>query len=463
VADIDCKNSAKQGEGPAGKIRSAIIILGASGDLAKRKLIPALSILREQNLISPDSVIIGEGRSKFSDEEFRDRFELCPEFRKQLYYHQGLEGLKAYVGKKGSFEKTVIFLALPPGSYIETVAALHREGFRDGVSIVIEKPFGRDYESARELNEAIHTHYGEEQIFRSDHYLAKEAVQNILIFRFANSIFDASWNSNYVESIQINAFEDIGVEKRGAYFDHSGIIRDMVQNHLLQMLCLTTMDPPVSLDPEDIRYQKMNILKALDVEKVSRGRYSGYLSEEGIAPDSTTETWAELKLSINNHRWAGTPIYLRTGKGLNRKGTEIGVRFKKRPHALYNPPVGAPANEIVFKVQPAEGIVLALTGKNPGIELELAKTDMAFCYQGTFNTDIPEAYQKLLLAALRGDKTLFVSSEETELAWKKLDPHIAPGRSTADELIEYKPGQVPESIFGDIWIDFEGYKDSCVG
>ncbi|MDC7225766.1 MAG: glucose-6-phosphate dehydrogenase [Spirochaetales bacterium] len=436
--------------------KSAIIILGASGDLARRKLIPALSVLREQNLITPDSIIVGEGRSEFTDEEFRDRFSTCCEFREQLFYHQGIDGLRDYISSKGEFSKIIAFLSLPPASYASTIKRLYNEGFRDEVNIVIEKPFGRDYESAHELNESIHRFYSEKQIFRSDHYLAKEAVQNILIFRFANSIFEASWNSNYIESIQINAFESIGVEERGGYFDHAGSIRDMVQNHLLQMLCLTTMDPPVSLDPEDIKNQKINILKAIEIEEVSRGRYSGYLDEKDVAPDSDTETWAEMKLKINNHRWAGTPVYIRTGKALDRKGTEIGLRFKKRPHALYNPPEGTAPNEIIFKVQPSEGIVLQLTGKNPGMDLQLARTDMAFCYSNSFNEDIPEAYQKLLLDALRGDHTLFVSAEETELAWKKLN-----GITNRGELTPYEKGSVPESVFGDIWINFENYVDIC--
>ncbi|MDX9899309.1 MAG: glucose-6-phosphate dehydrogenase [Spirochaetia bacterium] len=435
---------------------SAIVILGASGDLARRKLIPALSVLREQNLISPDSVIIGEGRSEFSDEEFRSRFQVCCEFSEQLFYHRGVPGLKKLISEKGSFDQTIIFLALPPASYEGKIEELYHEGFRDEVNIVIEKPFGRDYASARKLNDAIHKFYSEKQIFRSDHYLAKEAVQNILIFRFANSIFEPSWNSNYIESIQISAFESLGVEERGSYFDHSGSIRDMVQNHLFQMLCLVTMDPPVSLDPEDIRSQKINILKAIEIEEVSRGQYSGYLEEKDIEPASTTETWAEIKLKINNHRWAGTPVYIRTGKALDRKGTEIGVRFKKRPHALYNPPEGTAANEIIFKVQPAEGIVLQLTGKNPGMDLELARTDMAFCYTSSFNKRIPEAYQKLLLDALKGDKTLFVGADETELAWQKLS-----GLPDAGELVRYERGEIPASIFGDIWIDFENYVGSC--
>ena len=446
----------KQAGVTAADERSAIIILGASGDLARRKLIPALSVLREQELISRDSIIVGEGRSEFTNESFRDRFDVCCDFLEQLYYHQGIDGLKDFVDSFGRFERTIVFLSLPPKNYASTVAQLYGEGFGDEVNIVIEKPFGRDYESAHRLNESIHKFYSEDQIFRSDHYLAKEAVQNILIFRFANSIFEASWNSNYIESIQINAFESIGVEERGAYFDQSGSIRDMVQNHLFQMLCLTTMDPPVSLDPEDIRNQKINILKAIEIEEVSRGRYKGYLDEKGIAADSNTETWAELKLKINNHRWAGTPVYIRTGKALDRKGTEIGLRFKKRPHALYNPPVGTAPNEIIFKVQPSEGIILQLTGKNPGMELQLARTDMAFCYNDSFDEDIPEAYQKLLLDALHGNHTLFVSAEETELAWKKLN-----GFTETGELIEYDKGTVPESIFGDIWINFENYVGIC--
>jgi glucose-6-phosphate 1-dehydrogenase len=436
--------------------KSAIIILGASGDLARRKLIPALSVLREQDLISGDSVILGEGRSEFTDEEFRERFDICCDFRDQLFYHQGIKGLKDYTASMGSFSRTIVFLSLPPSSYENTIEKLYNEGFRDEISIVIEKPFGRDYESAHKLNESIHTFFSEDQIYRSDHYLAKEAVQNILIFRFANSIFEASWNSSYIESIQINAFENIGVEERGRYFDQSGSIRDMVQNHLLQMLCLTTMDPPVSLEPEDIRTQKINILKAIEIEEVSRGRYEGYLNERDIAPGSNTETWAELKLKINNHRWAGTPVYIRTGKALNRKGTEIGLRFRKRAHTLYNPPEGTPPNEIIFKVQPSEGIVLQLTGKNPGMDLELARTDMAFCYNSSFDEVIPEAYQKLLLDALRGNKTLFVSAAETELAWKKLNRLPETG-----DLITYKRGEVPDSVFGDIWINFENYIGLC--
>lgn len=436
--------------------KSAIIILGASGDLSRRKLIPALSVLREQGLISGDSVIIGEGRSSFTHDEFRDRFQTCCEFREQLFYHQGIDGLKDYVSSMGDFDQIIAFLSLPPASYASTVEELYNEGFRDEVHIVVEKPFGRDYESAHKLNEAIHQYYKEEQIFRSDHYLAKEAVQNILIFRFANSIFEASWNSNYIESIQINAYESIGVEERGGYFDHSGSIRDMVQNHLLQMLCLTTMDPPVTLDSDDIRNQKINILKAIEIEEVSRGQYKGYLDEKGVAPDSDTETWAELKLHINNHRWAGTPIYIRTGKALGRKGTEIGLRFRKRPHALYNPPEGTAPNEIIFKVQPSEGIILQLTGKNPGMDLQLARTDMAFCYNDSFDEDIPEAYQKLLLDALRGDHTLFVSAVETELAWKKLN-----GIPQQGKLVKYDQGNPPESVFGDIWINFEKYQGIC--
>ncbi|GAB1455388.1 hypothetical protein MASR2M48_06950 [Spirochaetota bacterium] len=197
-------------------------------------------------------------------------------------------------------------------------------------------------------------------------------------------------------------------------------------------------------------------MKAIEIEEVSRGQYSGYLEEKDIEPASTTETWAEIKLKINNHRWAGTPVYIRTGKALDRKGTEIGVRFKKRPHALYNPPEGTAANEIIFKVQPAEGIVLQLTGKNPGMDLELARTDMAFCYTSSFNKRIPEAYQKLLLDALKGDKTLFVGADETELAWQKLS-----GLPDAGELVRYERGEIPASIFGDIWIDFENYVGSC--
>ena len=318
------------------KESKAIIILGATGDLAKRKLIPALNTLHDQGVLSPDAVIVGSGRREIATKDFRDRFSLTPDFSRRLFYHQGLAGLKGFVQSKGDFKKIIVFLSLPPAAYAPTMEQLAREGFGEEALFIIEKPFGRNFETAKALNRDLTTHYRETQIFRSDHYLAKEAVQNLLIFRFANSLFEPAWNNRYIESIQINAFELLGVEERGAYYDSSGSIRDMVQNHIFQLLCLTTMEPPVSVDAENIRNQKVNILRCLEVEEIRRGQYRGYRQEKDIAPDSNTETYVEMKLRINNNRWTGVPIFIRTGKATNRRGTEIGIRFKPLPKILFN-------------------------------------------------------------------------------------------------------------------------------
>ncbi|MBD3319792.1 MAG: glucose-6-phosphate dehydrogenase, partial [Chitinivibrionales bacterium] len=344
----------------------------------------------------------------------------------------------------------------PPNVYASTAAELAHEGFGRESILINEKPFGYDYDSARKLNTGLAYHFDEMQIFRIDHYLAKEAVQNILVFRFANSLFYPVWNSRYIESIQINAYESIGVENRGSYYDGAGIIRDMIQNHLTQLLCLITMEAPVSLDAEDIRAQKINILKTIEVLGSRRFQYKGYHDEKGVAPDSTTETYAEMKLQINNFRWIGTPVYIRTGKALNRKGTEIGLKFKKVPRLLFNAGGALDANKIIFKIQPSEGIIIDMASKIPGSEIQLTNTNMSFCYRDSFPAEIPEAYQKLLLDAIRGDRTLFVSAEETEISWKKYEPFLGTG---AIEF--YEKGEVPAPRLAGGWIDFEKYKSIC--
>ena len=436
--------------------RSAIVILGASGDLAKRKLIPALATLYEQGEIDATNVIVGNGRTEYSDADFRKRFEVPDDFAKMLFYYVGMKGLKKFVQSKGEFDQIIIFMALPPSVYAQRAKELAEEGFGAETRIIIEKPFGYDYETASRLNEELHEVYDESQIFRIDHYLAKEAVQNILVFRFANSLFNSIWNSSNIESIQLSAFETIGVEDRGAYFDTSGIIRDMVQNHLMQLLCLMTMEAPVSLDAEEIRAQKINVLKTISIDSVYRYQYEGYHQEKGVAPGSTTETYAEIKLYINNFRWTGTPVYIRTGKALNRKGTEIGVRFKPLPRLLFNQEGRIQPNQIIFKIQPAEGIIIDLASKVPGSEQRLTQTAMRFCYEDEFDVEIPEAYQKLLLDALRGNKTLFVSAQETEMSWRKFGPFLDKGR-----IETYRMGVPPETNFDVRWMNFEKYGSAC--
>lgn len=436
--------------------RTAVIILGASGDLAQRKLIPALAVLHKKGEIDDSICIIGSGRSAYTDDEFRDKFQAEGAFRNMLCYHAGIAGLKTYVDSKGAYDKVIIFMALPPRVYADTAEELSNEGFGEGVTLIVEKPFGYDYKSAKELNARLNTYFDESQIFRIDHYLAKEAVQNILVFRFANSIFYPVWNAGFIESIQINAFESIGVEDRGAYFDGAGMMRDMVQNHLMQMLSLLTMEAPVSLDAEDIRLQKINVLKGIEVEECHRAQYNGYLDEKGVKAGSTTETYVEMKLRINNFRWSGVPVYIRTGKALHRKGTEIGFQFKELPRLLFNHGGDVPSNTIIFQIQPSEGIVVDMSSKIPGNDSRITRTNMKFCYSDSFDEEVPEAYQKLLLDALKGNRTLFVSAAETEESWRKIEPFLDTG-----ELSVYPVGQVPQSKFDLEWIDFERFCPIC--
>ena len=436
--------------------RIAIVILGASGDLAKRKLIPALLRLCERGEIDTSTVIVGSGRRDCNDQGFRGLFKVPAQFASTLFYHRGIPGLKKFVGTKGVFSRTIVFFALPPQVYSSTAKELIEEGFGPETSIIIEKPFGSDYRSAHDLNRQLSEYFDESRIFRNDHYLAKETVQNILVFRFANSLFYPLWNNRYIESIQISATETQGVETRAAYFDKAGILRDMVQNHLTQLLCLLTMDMPQTLRAEDIGNKKTDILRSLSVQECHRFQYEGYRVEKGVDPQSTTETFAELKLHIDTEQWAGVPVYTRTGKALDRSGTEIGVRFKPQPFDLFSDRMPETPNTIIFMIQPEEGIILSMSSKEPGGELKLTNTNMTFCYSDSFDSEIPEAYQRLLLDAIRGDHTLFVNAQETELSWKNLEGVLDKG-----ELTVYPKGTVPSSFFNIDWINFEQYGGSC--
>jgi glucose-6-phosphate 1-dehydrogenase len=434
----------------------AIVILGASGDLASRKLLPALDALYSQGKICSSIAIIGCGRTPFTDESFRSHFNISKEFSTHLHYHQYIPGLKKYIESLDSFTRIIFFLAQPPAAYAPTARELVAEGFSKEVSLIIEKPFGYDYDSARALNSELSACFSEEQIYRIDHYLGKEAVQNIMVFRFANSIFNPVWNSQYVESIQISALENISIFERAGYFDKTGIVRDMVQNHLLQLLALLTMEAPVNLNSDEVKIQKINLLKTIKIENIYRYQYAGYKDERGVHPDSTTETFAELKLSINNFRWAGMPVYIRTGKAVHRNGTEIGVRFKPLPKLLFNEQGEISPNQILFKIQPAEGIVADLATKTPGTDEQISSTYMNFCYNRTFTTENPEAYQRLLFDALRGDHTLFVSAAETEIAWS-----LFTGLLDKGSVSEYPQGKLPQSKLDVKWIDFDKYVPFC--
>jgi glucose-6-phosphate 1-dehydrogenase len=405
-------------------MKSAIIIAGATGDLSHRKLIPALNHLYCKKMIDKDTLIIGSGRGELTHEAFRTRFATDCQFNNQLYYHQGLKGIKAYLDSLGEFDRVICFLSIPPQAYSSTSAVLAGEGFGEEAIIVIEKPFGRNYETATILDRELTESFKEEQIYRNDHYLAKETVQNIMVFRFANTIFEAIWNNRYVESILIEGYEELGLEERAAYYDSAGSLRDMIQNHLMQLLCLVTMEPPVSLDAQEISRQKVDILKSLKVDRCSKGQYEGYRLEKGVDPDSTTDTAAEIEARIENFRWSGVPIIMRTAKAASRTETRIVVTFKKIPRLLFNDKGEIAHNRIIITVQPNEGIMLDVAGKVPGINLEIGRSKMNFSLRQSFEGDIPEAYQKLLLDAINGDRTLFVSADETELSWKALEPFL---------------------------------------
>jgi glucose-6-phosphate 1-dehydrogenase len=443
---------------------TAIVILGASGDLAHTKLIPALEVLYAQGKLGDSPCIVGSGRTDYSSSSFRETFDLSPEFAQFLHYHSGIAGLKEFIASLGDFHRIVVFFSLPPKVYGPTAKSLYDHGFGDETRLIIEKPFGWDYTSARELDEKLHTYYREDQIFRIDHYLAKEAVQNILVFRYANILFEPVWNCRYIESIQINAIEDVGIKERGAYFDTSGIIRDMVQNHLMQLLALLTMEAPATLKSADIGAQKINVLKNIDIRRCLRGQYRGYREEKDIDSNSQTETYAELELTINNLRWSNTPVYIRCGKALHRKGTEIGIVFRTLPRFLFNLNGTIPSNKIIFKIQPSEGILLEMASKEPGNEvfgieggnMRIADTRMQFCYRDAFEGEIPEAYQKLLLDAITGNRTLFVTGKETELSWRKIGGFLDKG-----QLHFYEPGKLPDSLLGVEWIDFDKYGTIC--
>lgn len=419
-------------------MKSAIIIAGATGDLAHRKLIPALNYLYCKDMIDPETLIIGSGRGDVSQEDFRSRFETDCRFNERLNYHQGLEGIKNYLDSFGHFDRVICFLAIPPTAYSSTAAVLAHEGFGQEAVIVIEKPFGRDLETATRLNRELTESFREDQIYRNDHYLAKETVQNIMVFRFANTIFEAIWNNRYVESILIEGYEELGLEERAAYYDSAGSLRDMIQNHLMQLLCLVTMEPPVSLDAGEISRQKVDILRCLRIDKCRKGQYEGYRLEKGVDPDSYTDTAAEIQARIENFRWSGVPIIMRTAKAASRTETRIVVTFKNIPRLLFNRQGEIAHNRIIITVQPNEGIMLDVAGKIPGINLEIGRSKMNFSLRQSYEQDIPEAYQKLLLDAINGDRTLFVSADETELSWKALEPFL----EDPDPFL-YRKGKTP--------------------
>jgi len=452
---------------------TAIVIFGASGDLTSRKLIPAMYNLAVDNLLPSDFFLVGYGRKPIPDEEYRahaqrsvDEFsrrsmntEIWDRMGSQVFYQSGgyddpdaflqlakrLESLEKEVGRT---LQLLFYISTPPqvfGSILKNLglSGLAKRNINTPLftKVIVEKPFGKDLSTAQRLNQVILQQFEEKQDYRIDHYLGKETVQDLLVHRFANAIFEPIWKREFVDCVQITVAEELGVGSRGGYYDQSGALRDMIQNHTMQLLSLIAMEPPVSLDPEAIRDEKVKVIKAiqplaLNVEDsdVVRARYDagliggnpvpGYLDAKGIPDDSATETYAALRLSINNWRWKGVPFYLRSGKRMARRVSEIAIQFKRPPGILFSEGTRfdlAP-NTMVLRIQPDEGSTLLLNAKVPGLETRTQPVKMHFHYETTFGSNTPEAYERLILDSMIGDNTLFIRGDETEASWKLVTP-----------------------------------------
>jgi glucose-6-phosphate 1-dehydrogenase len=439
-----------------------MVIFGASGDLTRRKLMPSLVGLAEKGLLPEPFTVVGFAIDEWDDGRFRDQLrgdndpKLWDGFAPRLFYNPGdfrdpaayvrlRERLEQIDAESGTSDNRLYYLATPPSFYGDIVRQLgaadlaeeHGHGWR---RIVVEKPFGRDLTTARALNTAIRQVFKESQIYRIDHYLGKETVQNLLLFRFANRIFEPLWNREYVDHVQITMAETLGVEQRGKYYEEAGVVRDMFQNHMLQLLCLIGMESPVAFEADAVRDETAKLLRAIrplpldDIGQWAvRGQYgagqidgqpvNAYRAEPNVAPDSTTPTFAALKLHLDNWRWDGVPFYLRSGKRLPRKLTEIAVRFKRTPHLMFRPlREGAlTRNTLVFNIQPDEGISLTFEVKQPGGDVRMRSVDMHFDYDALFG-EPPESYEALLLDCMQGDQMLFVRADWVELAWGFIMP-----------------------------------------
>tara|TARA_R110002049_G_scaffold285698_4_gene467140 strand:- start:327043 stop:328497 length:1455 start_codon:yes stop_codon:yes gene_type:complete len=454
----------------------SIVIFGASGDLTSRKLIPALYILFKKGRLDEGTRVVGVSRSRFENEQWRsslrettskfagDDFdaETWDAFSANVYYHAGdiknpddfKELADALTKIEGSSPGgRVYYLSTMPQLYEEAIKQLGAAGLaddRDGFRrVIIEKPFGTDLKTAQALNHSIHGVFREDQIYRIDHYLGKETVQNIFALRFANSIFEPIWNRNFVDHVQITVAEEVVIGRRAGYYDTSGILRDMFQNHILQLMMITAMEPPARYDSSLVRDEKVKVLHS--VRKMTggdfaantvRGQYKGYLDEEGVPPDSQTETYAVLKLYCDNWRWKGVPFYLRSGKGMSCRTTQIVIQFKQVPHILFGEKMREPlGNRLVIQVQPAEGIQLHFETKVPDSEMKTRTSTLDFDFRQASGGSMPDAYQRLLLDSITGDASLFARSDEVELAWSIIDPIIAAWRSpAAPSLYPYESG-----------------------
>ncbi len=475
------------------------VIFGASGDLTSRKLIPALYRLFQRKRLPPKTRIVGVARTVFSDEEWRKQLtestktfskkdftaESWDEFSKSIFYQPGDIGSPpdfARLAKRleqlegGERSSRVYYLSTTPHLYESAAQQLGDAGLADQSHgdrrLVIEKPFGTDLPSAQKLTQSIQRVFPESHIYRIDHYLGKETVQNILVLRFGNSIFEPIWNRNYIDHVQITVAEEVAVGRRGGYYDTSGILRDMFQNHLLQLMTIIAMEAPVRFNATMVRDEKVKVLQAVRsiephefAECGVRGQYRGYLQEEGVPSDSQTETFAAMRLFIDNWRWRGVPFYLRSGKAMSCRTTQIVVQFREPPHLLFND-VGSASpdgNRLLIQVQPAEGLQIHFQSKEPEADMKMRTSELDFRFDKQGGQELPEAYQRLLQDAILGDASLFARSDEVENAWRIIDPIIAAWRGpSAPPLHSYEAGLWGPDQCSD-WIQQQGrqWMDSC--
>jgi len=465
---------------------SGLVIFGVTGDLSRKKLMPAIYDLANRGLLPPGFSLVGFARREWADQDFAKvvhdsvreyaRTPFSEEVWQQLLHgirfvqgefdddsafdrlKQTIDALDKERGTDGNF---AFYLSIPPKDFPRVTQQLSRSGLAKATGnqfrrVVIEKPFGNDLKSARELNDVVEAVFPADAVFRIDHYLGKETVQNILALRFANMLFEPLWNSNYIDHVQITMAEDIGVGGRAGYYDGIGAARDVIQNHLLQLLALTAMEEPVSFDAADLRNEKEKVLKAVTIptdlaKHTSRGQYAGgwqggekvagFLEEDGMNPESVTETYAAMRLDINTRRWAGVPFYLRAGKRLGRRVTEIALVFKRAPQALFaeDQTSALGENALVIRVQPDEGVTLRFGSKVPGVGMNVRDVTMDFGYGHAFTEASPEAYERLILDVLLGDPPLFPRHEEVELSWTILDP-IEAFWANSGQPEQYRPG-----------------------
>jgi glucose-6-phosphate 1-dehydrogenase len=467
---------------------TTLVIFGATGDLSRRKLLPAIYNLAHEGALPERFNLIGSSRSDMAHEEFAQQaaeaikqFSRRPPdetvlkellsnvryvagtFDQDQVYADLAQHLDGFDEEAGQPLNRAFYLSTAPEFFPVIIEQLGNHGLNrhEGAEVraVIEKPFGTRLVEAKELNRRVLSVFAENQVFRIDHYLGKETVQNVMAFRFANGLFEPVWNRNYIDHIQITAAEDLTIGTRAGYYDNAGALRDLVQNHMLQLLCNVAMEPPVHFEADEIRDEKVKVLRSVikptprTVDEIAvRAQYAagtvggrevkGYLEEDGVPPDSNTETYAALRLEIDNWRWAGVPFYLRTGKALARKVTEIAITLKPVPHLAFQQEgsVGVRPNQLILTMQPNEGVSLSLGAKIPGTRMRIRPVNMEFLYGTSFMSQSPEAYERLILDAMRGDATLFTRNDEVEAQWEICDPIVAKWEATPGPLPQYEAG-----------------------